>query len=328
MRLPTRLPARASRSKPAVRPPSAVTASARRTPGRRPGSALAAGLLKTTDVLQLQRTAGNQAVSGLLLREPLTIQRTIDQDARRWAMDWLAARTRVFCVKAKEWQLPKLSAVIDGVLGDPYDAAAPPPTREARAKYTTALAAGLVALGETESGKLSARLADGKPGLKELMQALEAQVASDVADLTLATAETIEAFDAVKSEIPDPFAELSAGGAKFTFTKEMAEHMLLRHHPDYLTGPPMQVQSFFAKGTTIKQIKALLEGTVMTQDAIVREWRKRRAKLKGPALTGAEATTLNLRPFYDGKHWELTLSINSTNPTESRGTVGHFTPTL
>lgn len=325
------MPARASLGRTPKKPSPVVTSAKTPTPGHaarlleRP---LSDGMLTSGNVLQLQRTVGSHAVSRLLLREPLTIQRTIDQDARRWAMDWLSTRTRTFVAKATEWQLPKLNAVIDGVLGDRYDAAALPPTREARAKFTTALAAAVVSLGEAESGKLSARLGDGKPGLKDLMQALEDHIADDIQDLSLATVDTTAAFEKVKSEIPEPFAVLATGGGSFTFTKDMAGHMLRRHHPDYLSGDPMQVQSFFAKGTTIKQIKALLEGTVQTQDLVVREWRKRRAKLKGAALNGAEATTLNLRPEYDGKHWELTLSINSTNPTESRGTVGHFTPTL
>lgn len=325
--MPVRATIGPGRAKLTPRVSSAKTPTAHHAP-RLLDRSLTGGMLTSADVLHLQRTVGNHAVAGLLRREPLTIQRTIDQDARRWALDWLATRTRTFVVKATEWQLPKLNAVIDGVLGDRFDAAAVAPTREARAKFTTALAAALVGLGEAESGKLSARLTDGKAGLKELMLALEDRIAEDVPDLALATPDTTEAFEKVKSEIPDPFAVLPAGGGFFTFTKTMAEHMLRRHHPDYLSGDPMQVQSYFAKGTTIKQIKALLEGTVQTQDLVVREWRKRRAKLKGAALETADATTLNLRPQWDGKYWELTLTLGGRNPTESRGTVGHFTPTL
>ena len=59
----------------------------------------------------------------------------------------------------------------------------------------------------------------------------------------------------------------------------------------------------------------------------IAEWRKFR-RAKGTVLASAAATTLNLRPFWDGTHWELTLSIKSDNPQESQGIVAHFTPTL
>lgn len=49
---------------------------------------------------------------------------------------------------------------------------------------------------------------------------------------------------------------------------------------------------------------------------------------KGTDLNSEAAQTLNLRPFWDGMYWELTLTINSTNPSESKGVVAHFTPTL
>lgn len=325
-------PSRGSAAKGGLRLPSSVGAA--RTDqvvaGNVPPSRRFA-TLNPRSLLRLQRVVGNRSV-GNLLRTPdpsggLMIQRTVDQDARRYSMDWLATRGRPFVAQATQLGLPKLSGIIDGVLGNPHEPG-PAPTREDRAKYTTALASALVSLGEEEVGKLAARLADNKPGLKELMLKLEEAVADVVPDLALQSAQTQADFEAVKSQIPDPFEVLKLGGAQFTFSKAMAEHMLRRHHPAYLSGDPMQVQSFFAPDTTITAIRALVEGTIMTQAALVKEWRAKRQKMSGAQLATPEATTLNLRPFYDGKHWELTLTLGSANRTESKGLVAHFTPTL
>lgn len=100
-----------------------------------------------------------------------------------------------------------------------------------------------------------------------------------------------------------------------------------RHHPGYLVGPPLQVQSFFDEDTTIPQIKAIIEGTVNKSKAEIAAWRKFRGT-RGTVLASSAATTLNLRPFWDGRYWELTLSIEGDNPQESQGKVAHFTPTL
>ncbi len=119
-------------------------------------------LLAEARLLGLQQSAGNRAVSGLVQRwrevQSVTVlQRTIDKDARTWAMDWLATWTRSFPKAVKRYQLPKLYSICTGVMGpeQPPVPAPPPPTPEEqakhtaeRARYTTALAAGLVSMGE------------------------------------------------------------------------------------------------------------------------------------------------------------------------------------
>jgi hypothetical protein len=288
-------------------------------------------------LLSLQRSAGNRAVSGVSqrLREgselraqpTMLIQRTIDQDARRWAMDWLATWTRSFPKAVKRLQLPKLYAICTGVMGveQPLPGAAAI-TPVARAQYTTALAAGLVQMGEKSAGELSARLADGKqPGLDELMQRLDGAIPDTIPAMKVATPQTVAAHQALR--LDDPFMKLTSGGAQFTFGRDMAEHMLRRHHPLYLSGAPLQVQSFFDETTSIPQIKAIIEGTVNASKDKIAEWRKFR-RTKGTNLAGEAAKNLNLRPSWDGRYWELTLTLDSDNPTESRGKVAHFTPTL
>lgn len=284
--------------------------------------------LAHADILVLQRTLGNRGVQRLLDSEPNVIQRTIDQDARRWAMDWTATWQRGFAREVKRLQLPKLYALFTGILGEeqPSDPAAPPPSREQKARYTTALAAALVSLGEVDAGKLAQRLQDKKPGLDDLLRKLEALVPDSIPELPLETPASSQRFATL--DLPDPFMVLRCGGAEFVFSREMALHMFRRHHPDYLSGPPLMVQSFFKPGTTINQIKALIEGTVRSSEKEIKAWRERRRKMKGAQLDAPEAKTLNLRPFYDGTHWELTLTLDSANPTESKGKVAHFTPTL
>jgi hypothetical protein len=180
-------------------------------------------------------------------------------------------------------------------------------------------------MGEKSAGELSARLADGKPGLDKLMQELDRAIPEEIPQMKLATPGTALAHQALSFD--DPFLKVASWGAVFSFSRAMAEHMMRRHHPRYLVGPPLQVQSFFDEDTTVPQIKAIIEGTVNKSKAEIAEWRKFR-RTKGTVLASAAATTLNLRPFWDGTHWELTLSINSDNPQESQGTVAHFTPTL
>jgi hypothetical protein len=298
------------------------------TPALRRARAVPTRSLAHGDILVLQRALGNRAVQRLLDSEPNVIQRTIDQDARRWAMDWTATWQRAFAQEVKRLQLPKLYALITGILGEEYptNPGAPPPSREQKAKYTTALAAALVKLGEVDAGKLAQRLQDKKPGLDGLLGKLETLVPDKIPELHLETPQSQQRF--ARLDLPDPFMVLRCGGAEFVFSREMALHMLRRHHPDYLSGPPLMVQSFFEPGTTINQIKALIEGTIRSSEKEIKAWRGRRAKMKGAQLDAPEATTLNLRPFYDGRHWELTLSLDSPNPTESKGRVAHFTPTL
>ena len=89
----------------------------------------------------------------------------------------------------------------------------------------------------------------------------------------------------------------------------------------------MQVQSFFDAGTTIPNIIAIIQGTVNKSAEEIKEWRKFRAK-KTTDINSEPARNLNLRPVWDGKYWELTLSLESTNRQESKGKVAHFTPTL
>ncbi len=278
-------------------------------------------------IATLQRSVGNRTTSDMLRSSGRpTIQRTIDQDARLKAMDWLATRTRSFVVHVERFGLPKLQAIVNGTLPDQYDAAAAVPTQVDRATHTTALAKALVALGEADLGRLAASLAPGETANRTLLEKVEASLPDTVPALQLATAATAQAFDDIRAQIKDPFLKLKVGGATFTFSKAMAEHMLRRHHPDYLVGPPLQVQSFFQPGTELKSIEALLRGTILTQGNEVKEWRQRRAR-----MTDAEAandTSLNLRPFYDGKHWELTLTVPGDNRTAANGEVAHFTPTL
>src|SRR3954468_302695 len=284
-------------------------------------------------LLSLQQSAGNRAVAQRLRDGPdlraqstVQIQRTIDQDARRWAMDWLSTWTRNFPKAVKKLQLPKLYAICTGVLGDevPQPGAAAI-TAVDRAQYTTALAAGLVQMGEKSAGELDARLRDGKPGLGELMQQLHDAIPEVLPAMKLATAQTMAAHQALR--LDDPFLRLKSGGAEFTFGKDMAEHMFRRHRPQYLSGAPLQVQSFFDASTTIPQIKSIIEGTINASKDAIATWRTFRKK-KGTDLASEAAKNLNLRPSWDGRHWELTLTLDSTNPTESKGRVAHFTPTL
>ena len=281
-------------------------------------------LLAEARLLGLQQSAGNRAVSGLVQRwravQPVTVQRTIDKDARTWAMDWLATWTRSFPKAVKRYQLPKLYSICTGVMGpEQPPVPAPPPLTpeeqakrtEERARYTTALAAGLVSMGEKSAGELSARVDDGKPGLDKLMQELDRAIPDEIPQMKLSTQVTADAHRALR--LDDPFLKLESGGAVFSFSRAMAEHMMRRHHPGYLVGPPLQVQSFFDEDTTIPQIKAIIEGTVNNSKAEIAAWRKFRGT-RGTVLASSAATTLNLRPFWDGRYWELTLSIESDNP--------------
>lgn len=299
-------------------------------------------------LLSLQQTAGNRAISGLVqrvragsdtrlttqMRSPFgTLQRTIDQDARRWAMNWLATWSRPFPQAVKRFQLPKLYAICTSVMGEEQPAAPAAPLSAAeldklrvdRARYTTALAAGLVNMGEKSAGELSARLVDGKPGLDQLMRELHGRIPEEIPQMTLATDKTAARHKQLQLE--DPFLTLASGGAVFTFSREMAKHMMGRHHPRYLDGAPLQVQSFFDKKTTVLQIKAIIEGTVNKSKTDIAEWRRFRMT-RGTDLASEAARKLDLRPLWDGRHWELTLTLDSANPQESRGKVAHFTPTL
>ncbi|MBE2220106.1 MAG: DUF4157 domain-containing protein [Anaerolineae bacterium] len=253
------------------------------------------------------------------------IQRTIDQDARLWAMDWLATWTRAFPQAVKKYNLPKLYGICTGVMGDENPLAPVAVSQVDRATYTTALATGLVKLGAEKAGRLSARLGDQKEGLVELLQELNNTIPDDIPGLKLATPQTQQDFQELK--LPDPFLVLASGGAQFTFSQAMAMHMMRRHHPKYLSGPPMQVQSYFDEDTTIKGIEAIIRGTIINSQNEIKEWRKFRA-LKSTDLASDRAKTLNLRPVWDGRYWELTLTLDSTNRQESKGVVAHFTPTL
>lgn len=286
------------------------------------------GPVQAAALLQLQRTVGNHAVQRILAaqRNPnVSVQRTIDQDARRWSIDWLATWARPFPQAVKKFMMPKLYAICVGVMGEEQPVAPAQPTQVDRAMYTTALAAGLVHMGAEKAGQLSARLADKKEGLLELIQELEGAIPENIPAMKLATAQTQADFQ--KLDFPDPFLVLTSGGAQFTFSKDMALHMMRRHHPKYLSGPPLQVQSFFDENTTVPNIVAIIQGTVNKSAEEIKEWRKFRAK-KTTDLTSEAARNLNLRPVWDGKYWELTLSIESTNRQESKGKVAHFTPTL
>ena len=158
-------------------------------------------------------------------------------------------------------------------LEQPPVPAPPAPTAEERARYTTALAAGLVSMGEKSAGELSARLADGKPGLDKLMQELDRAIPDEIPQMKLSTQNTADAHQALRLD-GSPFLKLASGGAVFSFSRAMAEHMMRRHHPRYLVGPPLQVQSFFDEDTTIPQIKAIIEGTVNKSKAEIAAWRK------------------------------------------------------
>lgn len=282
------------------------------------------------DVMTLQRAVGNQVLQQILQPTGPMIQRTIDQDARTWAMDWTATWTRPFCVKVKQLHLPKLYSLLTAILGDEVPAvpAPPAPTRVEKAKQTTALAAALVRLGEKKAGQLSQRLVDSKPGADALIGELEGFVPDTIPDLHLESPASQINFDEVEREMPNPFMVLKCGGAQFTFSQEMGLHMLKRHHPEFLKGQPLMVQSFFDVGTTLKQIEALIEGTVQASMAEIKGWRESRRKMKASQLGTEAAKTLNLRPHYDGRYWELTLTLDSDNPQESKGKVAHFTPTL
>ena len=305
---------------------------------RRPRASTALGpshpglLLEARQLAMLQRDAGNAAVRSLVdpvvSRETLVIQRTIDQDARRYAMDWLASAQRSFVVETRRLGLPRLGAILDGMFGEVGVTPAPQVTRVDRATLTTALATAMVRLGEKDLGTLAARLTDGKTGRDELLARLEAQVPDALPALLLATPQTQRDFNAIAPTIPDPFLLLKLGGATFTFTKDMALHMLRRHHPDYLVGDPMQVQSYFRPGTTIQAVVALVEGSLKAKSDEVRDWRKARLKMKAADLAGDDTNTLNLRPFFDGNFWELTLTLPARNPQAAAGLVAHFTPTL
>src|SRR5690606_16623269 len=99
-------------------------------------------------------------------------------------------------------------------------------------------------------------------------------------------------------------------------------------HPDYLDGPPLQVQSFLRPGISIPAIIALIEGSLATRAAEVTAWRAARRRLKAEQLGGNDISTLNLRPYFDGNFWERTLTLAAGNPQASAGDVAHFTPTL
>ncbi len=253
------------------------------------------------------------------------IQRTIDQDARLWAMDWLATWTRAFPKAVKKYSLAKLYGICTGVLGEENPLVPAPVSQVDRATYTTALATGLVKMGAEKAGQLSARLGDNKSGLLELLQELNGEIPDEIPGLKVATPQTQLDFQALV--LPDPFLVLTSGGAQFTFSQAMALHMMRRHHPKYLNGPPMQVQSYFDEDTTIKGIEAIITGTINTSQEEIKAWRKFRT-LKTTDLNSDRAKTLNLRPVWDGKYWELTLTLDSTNRQESKGLVAHFTPTL
>ena len=280
------------------------------------------------ELSSIQRKKGqnhNFAQIGNFSNGSPVIQRTIDQDARLWAMDWLATWTRAFPQAVKKYNLPNLYGICTGVLGEENPLVPAPVSQVDRATYTTALATGLVKMGAEKAGQLSARLGDNKSGLLELLQELNAEIPDEIPGLKVATPQTQLDFQAL--DLPDPFLVLTSGGAQFTFSQAMALHMMRRHHPKYLSGPPMQVQSYFDEDTTIKGIEAIIKGTINISQNEIKEWRKFRA-LKTTDLNSDRAKTLNLRPVWDGKYWELTLTLDSTNRQESKGVVAHFTPTL
>lgn len=282
--------------------------------------------LDLESMLQFQRLAGNAAASqaiGVVQRLGV-VQRTIDQDARLWAMDWLSTATRPFVAAVRRLGLTRLGSICDGVLGEGYSGAAVP-GRVDRSTNSTGLASALVSLGAAKAGQLKARLGEGPGRADALLTELEGHVPEALPQLHLETPQTAARFRALSSEVKDPFVKLQSGNTTFEFSKAMALHMMRRHHPDYIEGAPLQVQSFFLPGTTLKQIEALVTGTVMASSAEIKAWRTARSK-KGADLQGL--SNLNLRPFFDGKHWELTLELPSTNPTAAAGTVAHFTPTL
>lgn len=306
----------------------------------RPGTAARAGWhldgrrrpVGPREVVMLQRQAGNAAVCTLMRavvpREQIVVQRTIDQVARRHAMDWLASRARPFVQAVSRLRLPHLAAIIDGVLGPAGVHPAPQVPQVDRATFTTALATALVRLGERDVGLLGARLADGRTGRDTLLHRLEGLVPAQVPALMLSTQESRDNLAALAPQVPDPFLVLRLGGARFVFSKEMALHMLRRHHPDYLEGAPLQVQSFFRPGTTIPAIIALIQGSLAVRATEVADWRAARRRLTAEQLGGNDVNTLNLRPYFDGSFWELTLTLPAGNPQASAGEVAHFTPTL
>ena len=97
-------------------------------------------------------------------------------------------------------------------------------------------------MGAEKAGQLSARLGDNKSGLLELLQELNAEIPDEIPGLKVATPQTQLDFQAL--DLPDPFLVLTSGGAQFTFSQAMALHMMRRDHPKYLSGPPMQVESY------------------------------------------------------------------------------------
>jgi hypothetical protein len=215
------------------------------------------------------------------------------------------------------------------VLGERFAiVGAPAPTRVDRAKSSTGLAAALVSMGEAQAGQLAKRLSEAPFRIdraKDLLAELEEHVPETLPELHLESPASALKFQELPSKLKDPFLTLVSSGTTFHFSKEMALHMMRRHHPDYIEGDPMQVQSFFEPGTSIQQIQALVTGTVMASSEEIKAWRKARAAKKADLDA---LRNLNLRPFFDGKHWELTLELPSTNPHAATGTVAHFTPTL
>lgn len=309
---------------PRIRPRTGARVAWQQPAGRRP--------VGVREVVMLQRRVGNAAVCTLMRtvvpREQIVVQRTIDQVARRHAMDWLASRGRPFVQAVARLGLPRLSAIIDGVLGPAGVHPAPQVTQVDRATFTTALATALVRLGDRDVGLLGARLTDGRAGRDALLDRLEEQVPAEIPDLMLSTQQSRDNLAALTPRVPDPFLVLRLGGAQFVFSKAMALHMLRRHHPDYLEGAPLQVQSFFRPGTTIPAVIALIQGSLASRASEVTDWRATRRRLKAEQLGGDDINTLNLRPYFDGSFWELTLTLPPGMPQASAGEVAHFTPTL
>lgn len=141
-----------------------------------------------------------------------------------------------------------------------------------RAQNTTALAAGLVQMGEEKAGKLASRLRDQKEELFDLLGDLNSLIPDTLPVLKTENATTQAAFNSLN--LRDPFLKVKVGAAEFTFSKDMAMHMLRRHHPKYLTGAPMQVQSFFKETTSIEEIKAIITGTINTSANFIKKWRE------------------------------------------------------